>query len=240
MKALLSLVALLWIFASATFPKAAAADPDVFMRSGGLSISEEAYNLVIKHEIGGGASYYNRYLRKPCYPGGASGITIGVGYDLRFNSKAQIAADWKMLHPDTVARLQTMSGKQGTSSLARSLASISIPYDVALEVFKRNTIPRFASMTRSAYPGVEKLHPHIQGSMLSWTFNRGGGISPSSSRDLEKRNMRAAIPAKPERLPGQFRASKRIWVGKGLDGLIGRREDEALLSELGIKLGKWL
>lgn len=32
------------------------------------------------------------------------------------------------------------------------------------------------------------------------------------------------------------RASKRLWVGKGLDGLLGRREDETRLTELEIKI----
>jgi hypothetical protein len=226
------LPALLFV-AMGTFPKSSPKGADVFMHSGGLDISKEGYNLIIKHEVGGGASYYNRYLRKPCYPGGASGVTIGVGYDLRFNSKAQIAKDWGVLHPDTVARLQSVSGRQGTSSLARSLASISIPYDVALDVFNKNTVPRFAAITRKSYKGVDTLHPHIQSAMLSWCFNRGGGISSTSSRDREKRGMRAAIPTKPGLLPALFRESKRIWVGKGLDGLLGRREDEAALCELG-------
>ena len=118
--------------------------------------------------------------------------------------------------------------------MARSLQSIAIPYNVALEVFNKRTIPRFARLTVRAYPGVETLHPHIQSANLSWVFNRGAGIS-STSRDIEKRLIRRDTPNHPERLPAHYRASKRIWLGKGLDGLLQRREDEARLVELGLR-----
>jgi GH24 family phage-related lysozyme (muramidase) len=205
-------------------------DGKAFLESNGLRLSEEGWNLIIRHEVGGGRAYYDRYLKPPTYPGGASGVTIGIGYDLRFNSRTQIAKDWHMLHKDVILRLQSVSGKQGTYALARSLGSIQIPYEVALQVYRESTIPRFAAITRSSYPGIERLHPHAQGAMLSWVFNRGGGIT-SSDRDREKRAMRTHIPSAVHRLPAEFRSSKRIWRGKGLDGLIRRREDEALLIE---------
>lgn len=210
-------------------------DKDVFLRAGGMAISKEGYNLIIKHEVGGGAAYYNRYLASPAYVSENSGITIGIGYDLRFNTRAQIAADWSMLHPDVLTRLQAVSGKKGTRSMARSLASIRIPYDIALDVYNKRTIPRFAALTVRAYPGVETLHPHIQSANLSWVFNRGQGISPTSARDREKRLIRRDTPSHPERLGGHYRASKWVWVGKGVDGLLRRREDEALLAELPFK-----
>tara|TARA_B110000495_G_scaffold198185_2_gene209582 strand:- start:2636 stop:3343 length:708 start_codon:yes stop_codon:yes gene_type:complete len=233
MKPLLLLLALtLPAFSFAKFPAPDDRDDHVYMRAGGMKISKEGYNLIIKHEVGGGFSYYDRHLKWPAYVSKNSGITIGIGYDLRFNSPAQIRKDWPMLSESTLERLSSVSGKKGTRSMARSLRSISIPYAVALKVYNENTIPRFANLTRKAYPGVETLHPHIQGSMLSWVFNRGQGISRTSSRDREKRGMREAIPERPGLLAALFRASKRIWAGKGLHGLLLRREDEAKLCEL--------
>lgn len=35
-------------------------------------------------------------------------------------------------------------------------------------------------------------------------------------------------------IPNQFRSMKRLWIDKGLDGLITRREDEAKLFEEGL------
>jgi GH24 family phage-related lysozyme (muramidase) len=227
--------ALLLILASATFgmgtmPVIAA--PDVFLRAEPLAISKEAYNLIIKHEVGGGPAYYNRYLIRPAYVSENSGITIGIGYDLRFNTRAQIAADWKELSPEVIKRLQAVSGVKGTRTMARTLQSVVIPWDIAQKVYQERTIPRFAKLTEAAYPGTRSLHPHEQGAMLSWVFNRGQGISPTSTRDIEKRLMRRDIPNAPKNLPAHFRSSKRIWVGTGLDGLPRRREDEARVCEL--------
>ena len=48
-------------------------------------ISDKAFKLIIKYEVGGGEAYYNKYLKKPSWPGAFSGVTIGVGYDLGYN-----------------------------------------------------------------------------------------------------------------------------------------------------------
>lgn len=206
---------------------------NVFMEVGGLSISKEGYNLIIKHEVGGGASYYDRYLKRPTWPGGASGVTVGIGYDLGYNSRDQIARDWSMLSSDVLSRLQSCAGIKGRSAKAKAatVRGLVIPWDCARQVYEKNTLPRFGGLTLRAYPGTNEMHPHIQGAMLSWTFNRGSGISSTSSRDKEKRAMRSDIPNQPYKLPEHFRSSKRLWVGKGLPGLLKRRDDEAALIE---------
>lgn len=206
-----------------------------FLKSGGLEISKEGYQLILNHEVGGGPVYYTKALQRPCYPGGASGVTIGVGYDLGYNTREQIDTDWAMLPADTRSRLKACAGAKGAAAqrLIPSVRSIIIPWDAARQVFDKNTIPRFAKITLRSYPGTDKLHPHIQSAHLSWVFNRGGGIT-NSSRDLEKRLIRRDTPNNPRLLPGHYRASKRIWAGKGLDGLLRRREDEARLVEAGL------
>jgi GH24 family phage-related lysozyme (muramidase) len=228
-------IALLLVMTSAGLgmaPVPALASSDVFLRAEPLAISKEAYNLIIKHEVGGGPAYYNRYLIRPAYVSENSGITIGIGYDLRFNTKAQIAADWRELSPEVIKRLQAVSGVKGTRTMARTLQTVVIPWDIAQKVYQERTIPRFSKLTEKAYPGTATLHPHEQGAMLSWVFNRGEGISKTSSRDIEKRLMRRDIPGAPQNLPSHFRSSKRIWASSGLDGLLRRREDEARVCEL--------
>jgi GH24 family phage-related lysozyme (muramidase) len=206
-----------------------------FLKSGGLEISKEGYQLILNHEVGGGPVYYTKRLQRPCYPGGASGVTIGVGYDLGYNTREQIDADWAMLPSETRNRLKACAGLKGAAArrLIPGVRDIIIPWDAARQVFDKNTIPRFAKITNKSYPGTDKLHPHIQSAHLSWVFNRGGGIT-KSSRDLEKRLIRRDTPNSPKLLPGHYRASKRIWRGKGLDGLLRRREDEARLIEAGL------
>jgi len=203
---------------------------------GSLSLSAEGMKLILDHEVGGGAPYYNRRLIHPTWPGGASGVTIGVGYDLGHNTRAQIARDWSTLPPAAVRQIQSCAGITGTAARLAlpSVRHIIIPWESSLRVYQQRTIPRFAAATRAAYPGVHTLHPHIQSAMLSWVFNRGPGIHPTSTRDREKRAIRSAIPARPSVLPPQFRASMRLWTGTNLTGLIRRREAEAALIEHGL------
>ncbi|WAC18940.1 hypothetical protein OVA24_17040 [Luteolibacter sp. SL250] len=201
-----------------------------------LTLSAEGLQLILDHEVGGGAPYYNRHLIRPTWPGGASGVTIGVGYDLGHNTRGDIARDWSALPPATLRQLQACAGITGASARLRlpAVRHILIPWESALRVYRQRTIPRFAADTRTAYPGVHTLHPHIQSALLSWVFNRGPGIHPTSGRDREKRAIRSAIPARPSALPPQFRSSKRLWTSTNLTGLIRRREAEAALIEQGL------
>src|SRR3981081_336751 len=47
--------------------------------------SERAYELIIDFEVGG-RSEYERTYQRPEWPQGESGVTIGVGYDLGYNT----------------------------------------------------------------------------------------------------------------------------------------------------------
>jgi hypothetical protein len=195
-----------------------------------LTLSPEGMQLILDFEVGGGAVYYNRYLIRPSWPGESSGVTIGVGYDLGYNTRAQIAKDWSMLPAGTLARLQSCAGIKGASAKLKlpAVRDILIPWEIALQVYQGKTVPRFASLTEQAYPGTRTMHPHIQSAMLSWVFNRGSGIT-GSARDREKREIRKAIPSQPASLPPEFRSSKRLWIQT--PGLIRRREAEAKLIE---------
>lgn len=195
-----------------------------------LKLSPAGWQLILDFEVGGGAVYYNRKLQHPTWPGESSGVTIGVGYDLGYNSREQIARDWSSLPPGVVSRLQSCAGIKGAAGKLKvaGVRDILIPWNVAMDVYQRKTVPRFARMAAAAYPGTERMHPHVQASMLSWVFNRGAGVT-DSGRDREKRMIRSAIPGRPQDLPAQFRSSKRLWVAT--PGLVRRREAEAKLIE---------
>ena len=51
-------------------------------------ISKKSLEMIIHHEIGGRA-YYEKKLQAPIWAGGESGVTIGMGYDLGYNSEKQ-------------------------------------------------------------------------------------------------------------------------------------------------------
>ena len=201
----------------------------------GMVLSERGVDLIIEHEVGG-ESYYNSRLRKPTYPGGASGVTVGIGYDLGYNSKAQIQADWgSQLSSEVVARLVTVAGLKRNAARAKisGMSDISIPFEAAKAVFYKRTMPRFCKLTNGAFPTSENLHEHCQAALVSLVFNRGSALK--GARRLEMRQIRDHILRKVlAPIPGFYRAMKRIWVGSGLDGLLRRRDDEANLFQLGI------
>jgi hypothetical protein len=196
-----------------------------------IQLSDKAYKLILEYEVGGGSGYYNKYLKHPSYPGGESGVTIGIGYDMGYNAASQFATDWKnILDAGSYTRLALHLGKK--SSIAKtaisSIKDIEIPWESAEVVFKNNTLPRFINETKKAFPGSENLHPDAFGALVSLVFNRGGSVSGSSR--VEMLNIRNLIPSKDyEAIANEIKKMKRLWIGKGLDGLLTRRDDEASL-----------
>lgn len=198
------------------------------------ALSPRALKLIIDYEVGGGKSYYNSALKRPCYPGGQSGVTIGIGYDLGYNTAAQFKSDWgSSLDFSDFNRLSAHLGKKGSQAKLSipSVRDISIEWETALEVFKKSTIPRFIKETLIAFPGADKLHPDAFGALVSLVFNRGGSLS--GSRRSEMLNISKAIKGEIKTsniysyIADQIISMKRLWVGKGLDGLLRRRDEEA-------------
>jgi hypothetical protein len=197
------------------------------------SLSPNALKLIIDYEVGGGEGYYNRYLKKPCWPKGASGVTVGVGYDLGYNSSSQFHKDWGGKISDSdFDRLKKCLGYKGSAASKKvsSVADIEIPWESALNVFKLNTIPRFVAITLRAFPGADALHPDAFGALVSLVFNRGGSVK--GSRRVEMARIRDLVPSKNyDAIAQEIRSMKRIWAGKGLDGLLRRRDKEAALVD---------
>lgn len=199
--------------------------------AGPLSVSREAVDLITEFETGGKA-YYEKRLKAPTWPGGASGVTIGLGYDVGYNTRQQVLTDWKALPEGSRNALASAAGVKGLAAKpkAAALKWIVVPWKAAEEVFTKNTMPRFGKDTGNAFPGVTATHSHVQGSLLSIVFNRGSSMTGSSR--VEMRQIRDDIQRKDVRaIPGHIRSMKRLWVGKGLDGLLRRREAEARLVE---------
>jgi hypothetical protein len=196
-------------------------------------LTKKSYDLIIKHETGG-ESYYKKALQRPTYPGGQSGVTIGIGYDLGYNTAEGFARDWKnKLDAKVFARLHGCIGLKGKAASAKisGLKDINIPWSSAQEVFNERTLPRFIKLTKTSFPGADKLHPDAFGALVSIVFNRGGSTKGASR--VEMKNIKDAIATKPinkelyKYIADQIVAMKRLWTGKGLDGLLRRRDEEA-------------
>lgn len=189
--------------------------------------------LILEFETGGKAGY-NRH---PEWPGFASGVTIGIGYDLGYNSAAVILADWHAHAQRT--RLATVAGIHGAAAKpqASRLHDILTSWDLATEVFNEVTVARFHALSARTFPGFTALHPDAQAAILSLVFNRGNSLT--GPRRVEMRAIAAAIrPAATGRKPDyagialQLRKMKSLWRGTDIErGMARRREAEARLVE---------
>ncbi len=195
-----------------------------------LLVSRKSVDLIVRFEISSKA-YYREKLEQPTWPGGASGVTIGIGYDLGYNTAARIRADWSAsVQPDVLDALVGVAGVTGQNarSIIHRLRHIRIPVEVATEVFEQVTLPRFARDSRAAYPGIEQLWADAQGALLSLVFNRGSAMTGDRRREMHA--IKALVVERD--LPGiadQIVAMKRLWNKNVLPGLHKRRDAEAKL-----------
>jgi hypothetical protein len=197
-----------------------------------------AFDLIIRFEVGGGQSYYDKFLARPSWPGGASGVTIGVGYDLGYEE--HFADDWQSRLPIGVfTRLARCLHKTG--SVARQAISgvhdIEIPWESALEVFNDRSLPSQIRKTLLAFPhSADRLPAPAFGALVSLVFNRGPSLDHSDRR-REMVAIHDAIEADRPHLclyvATQLRNMKRLWKDDpDSDGdLFDRREAEAALVE---------
>src|SRR3546814_18671222 len=79
----------------------------------------------------------------PHLPGVASGVTIGVGYDLRFQEADDFEADWSgILTPAQMAALRPHLGKPGSPAACAALGELHLPFSAAWQVFVTCALPR--------------------------------------------------------------------------------------------------
>lgn len=201
-----------------------------------MLISQKAFNLIINEETGG-QSYYERTEQHPDYPGGSSGVTIGVGYDCGYETADSIQADWgPHLSADMVSHLRACAGIH--SSPARALAhelrsKITVPWTVALNVFQSRDVPKWESIVARALPNTHLLTGDSFGALVSLAFNRGASFSLPGARYAEMRSIKTLMGLrKYTSIPEEIRGMKRLW--KAGSDLWNRREHEAKLFEEGL------
>jgi GH24 family phage-related lysozyme (muramidase) len=174
----------------------------------------------------------------------ASGVTLGIGYDMAHHDKTEIARDWgSHLVASDVEMLQlstSLVGEHARRYCDENLQHLRIRPEMGLEVFERASLPKYEAQARKAFPGCEELPDLCYGALVSLVFNRGPGMgaqhSPSWESRREMRWIRKAIEDQHyETIPRTIQQMKRLWIDKGLDGLLTRRDAEADMFLSGLR-----
>lgn len=209
-------------------------------------LSEAALDLIIQFEVGGGEPYYNKKLKNPSWPGGASGVTIGIGYDLGYSP--QFAEDWKPYLSDlNLKSLQRTVGITGSRAKAAvsGVRNIVIPWENAVKVFQSKTLPKYINETLKAFPKSQFLPDDAFGALVSLVFNRGSQVD-ASPRRREMLNIKKILALGNDNLVDnedirdisiQVRSMARLWPNntKSDNDLNDRRHREADLILNSIK-----
>jgi len=195
-----------------------------------MNLSEKGIQRIINWETGG-ESYYDRH---PEWPGEASGITIGVGWDLGHTSVAETTRAWRGKIDDaTMALLVSVSGHRGEAAQTRlpHVRHLVIPWAAALAVFQDVTIPTWYIRTLRIYPQVDEMPGDCAAALVSLVFNRGPNLTGDRRREMAE-IQRLLRVGELGGVPDQLRAMKRLWPDT--KGLRRRRDEEAELFEAGL------
>jgi hypothetical protein len=201
-----------------------------------MDISKEAFDLIVTEEDGSPA-YYMKHYRHPEWPGGASGVTIGVGYDCGYATHQELISDWAGHIPSSmIGALTHVIGIHGAAAHALAIElrdSVDIPWDAALAVFSERDVPKWVDKCRKALPNFDKLHPHSRGAIASLAFNRGASFTKEGDRYREMRAIRDhMIACEFAKIPAEYMSMRRLWPEGG--DLWKRRGHEAALFEKGL------
>jgi GH24 family phage-related lysozyme (muramidase) len=196
--------------------------------------SKNTLKLLYDYEVGGGESYYNKYLSKFTWPAGASGPTIGIGIDCAYYTASELADIFDFLPQNQIKLIQGATGKTGEAGKAYTKklrdAGISVSWQQAQCIFEKTTWPKFAKLAERTFHDLDKLCDDAYGALVSLVFNRGGSLSGSSRSEM--REIKNIVPKKDySGIAKQLRSMKRLWANKNMDGLVRRREAEAKLVE---------
>lgn len=199
----------------------------------------------------GGLNYYEQFTRWPHFPGASSGITIGVGYDLRFASEANFRALWGAQLPESVLdELSNDIGKKGSEARVRQLKpmGVEVPFAAAWSVFVSHTLPDYYAQTKAIYPSLPRLPELCRSALVSLVYNRGPSLKEVDERRAEMRVIRDILVeadratshvAKEQvlaKVEEQLLTMRRLWPNS--EGLRKRREAEAQLWMQG--LNRWV
>jgi len=131
---------------------------------------------------------HGSYSPTPVPPDGpATGINIGIHYDLGYQPDEDILADWAGYFPPPILRtLAAAGGLRGPTALHhhRYLPPIHLPYEDALRFFRENTVPHWLRQATRLWPRFADLPPHPQCALVSLLMHLGPNLDGPHRREL--------------------------------------------------------
>ena len=206
-----------------------------------MEISEAAIDLIIAWEVGGGdrdlaRAQYDSIYARPTWPGtSSSGLTIGIGYDLRF-AKNWFEGDWKSRLErvpvrDAYKRLEGYVGQRGSRAAVVATRDIVIPWQDAMAVFRVRRLPGFIADALRTFPNAD-MHEHVWGALTSLVYNCGTGTEGKPEKQHAYESIRAALAQRDvQKIAAGIREMKKHHAHspKTQKGLSRRRDAEAEL-----------
>lgn len=188
-----------------------------------MNIDNNGIKFIVDLETGG----EDEYNSHPEWPGEQSGVTIGIGYDLGYNSSTEISREWaEHVSRADLARLVACAGIKGEAALGLlpAVRDIEITWDSAMDVFRDVTLTKFYLQMLRIYPQADELHPNQTAALLSLVFNRGSSLN--GDRRTEMLAIQSALKTgNLASVPNLFRQMERLWPNT--KGLRLRRHAEA-------------
>lgn len=182
-----------------------------------LSVSWRGLALIYKAETGVDIGR-SRVTGQLHFPEGASGVTIGAGYDMKARSAAEIEQDMLAIGVDVVAARSFAAGAGKTGEQARRfcdenkhLATLSPAQQLAL---LRRIVPRYEATVRQRVR--VNLQQHEYDALVSFAYNPGGRLENVTELINQGRVVKAMTEIK-----GVVKSGGRIYRG-----LVHRRERE--------------
>tara|TARA_R110000787_G_scaffold241259_1_gene347445 strand:- start:2563 stop:4164 length:1602 start_codon:yes stop_codon:yes gene_type:complete len=208
--------------------------------------SRKAIDEIIRHETGGRSYFENTYHGKPVWPGHASGVTIGVGYDLGYVDEDAFRRDWSAeIGSDELDRLARAIGLKSAGpdkqanigkikNLVHELSDIRISWDAAIRVFEATSIPTYIARMQRAFPNTDILPEDAFGALLSLVFNRGTSTRADEPTRREMLAIKTHLTNRDfAKIPDEIRSMKRLWPNSR--HLQERRDAEADMFESGLR-----
>src|ERR1700759_2144812 len=112
-------------------------------------------------EIVSGQAYYTRHYIHFEFPGGASGPTVGIGYDCGYSTAVDIRNDWTGIIPaemvEALVRAAGLKGAAAADFVRWHGKTVTISWDQAMAEFMQRELPKVEEQCRHELPNYDKL-----------------------------------------------------------------------------------